>query len=170
MKKQSLLFAGLVLFATVVACTTTKKRTFNLLTKKTDPIMEEVRTNINNFIAGNKKENKPNVYAVASFKEHVGEHFPDLDLDELNRLYPDTSVGIRIYYAKKGNEILNYLVFTQKNKHGKMIADDIIGPIYQIDGKAQIYPLKPEHHIDILSNHHSCEPDCPEISIMNIMK
>ena len=144
--------------------TTKGKRTFSLVTDKTDSKYEEVVKNIEAFKENNK------VYAVSSLKEHVGEHFPDLDLGKLDILYPTNSNGIRIYYGIKNKQGFNYLVFTEKNPNNN-IPNDIIYKfkIYIIDGAFKIYPLPIEVQPTTLSEHFNCKPDCPNTSVMGLM-
>ena len=142
--------------------TTTQKRNFSLVTDKTDSKYEEVIKNIEAYKSTNK------VYAVSSLKGSVKKHFPDLNLDELAKLYPPNSNGIRIYYGLKNNQGFNYLVFTKKNPKSNT-PNDIINKIYIVDGVFKVYPLSIEVHPAIMSNHFNCKPDCPDTSIMRAM-
>ena len=113
-----------------------KKRKYSLFTNAFDNKFIEAVKHITNFKNANYVKNKPTVYAVASRREHVWEHFPDLNLTELNKLYPKDSIGIRIYYGQNGTERMNYLVFTKENsKSKKGIANDIVSKIYLVDGE-----------------------------------
>ncbi len=131
--------------------------------------ISKVVSEINKFKSNNIVEGHLTVYAVFSPKERISFHFPDLNLTELNKLYPADSNGIRIYYAQNGNDKHNYLLFTEPSKSGNSIPNDLIGSVYLISGEFRSYNLSHDHgHKHLLTDHFSCEPDCPEFSILNM--
>ena len=92
-----------------------QKRKLINFTNDTSSKFEEAVSHINEFIDAIKVVNQPTVYAVSCLRGSVKTHFPDLNLAELNKLYPKNSVGIRVYYGQRGADRMNYLVFTAVN-------------------------------------------------------
>ncbi len=119
-------------------------------------------------------EHKDNLYAFyipySSFDKEFGPE--GLFSAAINSLKPKGTNSAGVYYAKKGGESFNYLVFSDINRSR---IEDATDHIYRIKGlNINVHRVLANHiltkkhadtdssDIEILSSHRTCERNCPD--------